>query len=48
MMKYCSDAFHTKRHRRHSKKLMIVYAGLTNPDPSSEIVSEDLAIIGRR
>jgi len=48
MMESCSDAFYTKRHRRHSKKLMMVCAELTNPDPSSETGSENLAIIGRR
>jgi len=48
MMESCSDAFHTKRHMRHSKKLMMVCTELTNPDPSSETGSEDLAIIGRR
>ena len=48
MMESYSDAFHLKRHRRRSKKLMMVCAELTNPDPSSETGLEDLAIIGRR
>jgi len=47
-MESCSDDFHTKRHIKHSKKLMMVCAELTNLDLSSDIGSEDLAIIGRR
>ena len=35
MMKSYSASFHTKRHMRHSKKLMMVCAELTNLDPSS-------------
>ena len=45
-MESCSDTFHTKRHRKHSKKLMMVYAELTKLDLSSETGLEDLAIIG--
>jgi len=48
MMEFYSDAFHTKRHMRHSKKLMTAYAELTNPDPNSKTGLEDLAIIGQR
>jgi len=52
-MESCSDAFHTKRHKKHLKKLMMICAELTNLDPSSETNSgpssetnsEDLAII---
>jgi len=47
-MESYSDACHTKRYRRHSKKLMMVYVELTNPDPNSETGSEDLAIIIQR
>jgi len=46
MMESCSDAFHTKRHRKHSRKLMLVYAELTKLDLSSETGLEDFAIIG--
>jgi len=46
MMEYYSDAFHIKRHRRHSKNLMTVCAEFTNLDLSSETGLEDLAIIG--
>jgi len=45
-MESYSNAFYIKRHRRHSKKLMMVYVELTNPDLSSKIGLEDLAIIG--
>ena len=48
MIESYSDAFHTKRHRKHSKKLMMVCAEFTNSDPTSEIDPKDLAIIGRR
>jgi len=48
MLESYSDAIHTKRHRRHSKKFTMLCTKLTNPDPSSETGSEDLAIIGRR
>jgi len=48
MIESCSDAFHTKRHMKHSKKLIMVCAELTNPDPSSKTDSEGLAIIGRK
>ena len=41
MMESCSDAFHTKRHKNHSKKLMIVCVELTNSDPSWETGLED-------
>ena len=39
------DACHTKRHGKHSKKLMMVCAELTNSDPNSETGSEDMAIV---
>jgi len=42
------DSFHTKRRRKHSKKLMTVFVELTNLGPSSETSLKDLAIIGRR
>jgi len=48
MMESYSDAFHTKRHRRRSRKLMAVYVELTNPDPSLKIGLKDLATIGQR
>jgi len=48
MIESYSDAFHTKRHRKHTKRHMMVCAELTTPNPSSETGSEDLAIIGRR
>ena len=41
-------AFHTKRHMKHSKKLMTVCAELTNPDPSLETDLKDLVTIGQR
>ena len=48
MMESYFVAFHIKRHMRHSKKLMMVCAELTNPDLSSETSLEDLPVIGRR
>jgi len=48
MMESYSNIFHTKRYRRHSKKLRMVCTELTNPDPNSETGLENLAIIGRR
>ena len=45
MESYC-DAFHTKRHKWCSKKLMTVHVELTNPDLSSEIGFEVVATIG--
>jgi len=47
-MESCSNVFHTKGHRRHSKKLMTVYTELTNLDPSLETGLEDLVITGWR
>jgi len=47
-MESYSDAFHIKRHRRRSKKLMMVCAEFTNPDLSSETRFEEMAIIVRR
>ena len=47
-MESYSATFHTKRHMRHSRKLMMVYVELTNLDLSSEISLEDLATISRR
>ena len=46
MIESYSDAFHTKRHRRHSKKLVMVRAELTNLALNSETSLEDLAAIG--
>jgi len=40
------DAFHTKRDRRSSKKLVMVHVELTSPILRSETGFEDLAIIG--
>ena len=48
MMESYSDAFHTKRHSRHSKKLMMIHVELTNPDLSSEIGLEDMVTLGRK
>jgi len=48
MMESYSNAFHIKRHIRHSKKFMTVCAELTNQNPSSETGLEDLAITDRR
>jgi len=47
-MESYSNAFHTKRHRRHSKRLMTVCVEFTNPNLSSKTDLEDLAIIGQR
>ena len=44
MIESYSDAFHIRRHKRRSKKLVTVCAELTNPDLSSETGLEDLAI----
>jgi len=35
------DAFHIRKHKRHTKKLMTVCVELTNPDLSSETGLED-------
>jgi len=43
-----SAAFHTKRHRKHSGKLMMLCAELTNPDLSLEIDFEGSTITGQR
>jgi len=43
-----SDAFHIKRYKRHSKKLMMVRSELTNLDLSLDTGLEDLIIIGQR
>ena len=48
MTKSYSKAFHIKRHRGHSKKLMMVCAELINLDPSLETGLKDLAITSRR
>ena len=48
MVKSYSDAFHIKRHRRCSKKLMTVHIELTDSDQSSKTSFEDLTIIGQR
>jgi len=47
-MESYSNVFHTKRYMRHSKKLMMVYAELTNPALSSKTSLEDLDTIGQR
>ena len=48
MTKSCSIAFHTKRHRRHSRKLTMAHAKQTNPNPNLGTDFEDLANIGQR
>jgi len=45
-MESYSDALHTKRHKRHTKRHMIVSAELTNLALNSETSLEDLAAIG--
>jgi len=47
-MRYCFDAFHTKRHRKPSGKLTAVCAELTNPNPNLKIDSGYLATTGQR
>ena len=47
-MESYSDAFHIRRHRRRSKKLVTVGAELTNPDPNWETDSENLATTGQK
>jgi len=48
MMESSSAAYHIKRHRKHSKRLMTVYAELTNLVQSLEIDSEYWNIISQR
>jgi len=48
MIESYSDAFHTKRRKRLSKKLMTACAEHTSLDLSSEIGLEDLATTGRK
>ena len=47
MMESSSAAYHIKRHRKHSKRLMVVCAELTNLVQNLEIDSKDLDIIGQ-
>jgi len=47
MMESSSVAYHMNKHRRHSKKLMMVCMELTNPVQNLEIDSEDWDIIGQ-
>jgi len=46
MIESSSSAYHIKRHRKHSKRLIIVYAELTNLVQNLGIDSEDWDIIG--
>jgi len=46
MMEFSSTAYHIKRHRKHSKRLMTVCAELTNLVQSLVIDFEDWDIIG--
>jgi len=48
MMESSSVAYHIKRHRKHSKRLMTVCAELINLVQNLEIDSEDWDIIGQR
>ena len=48
MIEFYSGAFHLKRHKRHSGKLTMLCAGLTNLDPNLGTDSEDLVITGQR
>jgi len=45
IMESCSVAFHTKRHKKHSGKLMTACTKLINLDPDLGTDLEDLAII---
>ena len=45
---FYSNVFHTKRHKGHSKKFMMVRVKLTSLAPSSKTGLEDLATTGRR
>jgi len=45
MIESYSATFHTKRHRRHSGKLVTVRTELTNPDLSLGTDSEDLLLL---
>ena len=45
MMK--STAFHTKRHRRYSKKLMKIHAGLTNPNLNLETTPKTWLLLAK-
>jgi len=48
MMESYFVIFHTKKHKRYSRKLTVVCAELTNPDLSSETSFEELATISQR
>jgi len=48
LMESCFTALHIKRHMKHSGKLTMVCAELTNPDPSLETDIEDSVIISQR
>jgi len=48
MMEYYSVAFHTKRHRRHLRKLTTAWAELTNLDPKLVTDFKDLATTAQR
>jgi len=48
MMESCSVAFHTMRHKKHSRKLMMACAKLANPGSNLETNFEDLATTCQR
>ena len=48
MIESCFAAFHKKRNMKHSGKLTMVCAELTNSDPNLGINSEDLATFSQR
>jgi len=48
MVESSSATYHTKKHRRHSKKFMTVCVELTNLVQNLEIDSKDWVIIGQR
>ena len=48
MMESSSAAYHIKRHMKHSKRLMMECAELTNLVQNLEIDSDDWDIIGQR
>jgi len=47
MMKFYSTTFHTKRHRRHSGKFMVVCEEHANPDLSSETDFETWLLLAK-
>jgi len=47
MMEFSSAAYHIKKHRKHSKRLMTVYVELTNLAQSSEIDSKTWILLAK-